>query len=67
MMHVDPNHRVADAMRNAAMRLEQAFAGRGTAPVYADDLAELLLGIAEELDPPLPSGTAVPQANPQEP
>ncbi len=67
MMNADPNHRVADAMRNAALRLEQAFASRGKAHVYADDLAELLLGIAEELDPPLPSGGSGPQAKPQEP
>ena len=63
-MDADANYRVADAMRNAAMRLEQAFAGRGNAPVYADDLAELLLGIAEELDPPLPTGTAGPPTKP---
>jgi hypothetical protein len=51
----DPNYRVADAMRKVALRLDEAF-GRGElACIYANQLAEILLLIAEELDPPLPN------------
>jgi len=50
----DPNYRVADAMRKVALRLDEAFQSGKVACIYANQLAEILLSIAEELDPPLP-------------
>ena len=54
-MNSDPDYRVAGAMRKVAMQLEEAFSSGKLACVYADQLAEILLSIAEELDPPLPN------------
>jgi len=54
-MSSDPNYRVADAMRKVALRLEEAFQTGKVACIYANQLAEILLLIAEELDPPLPT------------
>jgi len=51
----DPNYRVADAMRKVALRLDEAFDSGKLACIYANQLAEILLSIAEELDPPLPN------------
>jgi hypothetical protein len=51
----DPNYRVADAMRKVALRLDEAFQSGKVACIYANQLAEILLSIAEELDPPLPA------------
>ena len=53
-MSSDPNHRVADAFRRAALRLEHAFASGVVVQVDANQLAETLQTIAEDLDPPLP-------------
>ena len=53
-MSPDPNYRVADAMRKVALRLDEAFQSGKVACIYANQLAEILLSIAEELDPPLP-------------
>ena len=53
-MSDDPNYRVADAMRKVALRLDEAFDSGKLACIYANQLAEILLSIAEELDPPLP-------------
>ena len=53
-MSADPNYRVADAMRKVALRLDEAFQSGKVACIYANQLAEILLSIAEELDPPLP-------------
>jgi hypothetical protein len=50
----DPNYRVADAMRKVALRLDEAFESGKVACIYANQLAEILLSLAEELDPPLP-------------
>jgi hypothetical protein len=50
----DPNYRVADAIRKVALRLDEAFESGKVACIYANQLAEILLSIAEELDPPLP-------------
>jgi hypothetical protein len=50
----DPNYRVADAMRKVALRLDEAFESGKVACIYANQLAEILLSIVEELDPPLP-------------
>ena len=54
-MSDDPNYRVADAMRKVALRLDEAFESGKVACIYANQLAEILLSIAEELDPPVPS------------
>ncbi len=54
-MSDDPNYRVADAMRKVALRLDEAFESGKVACIYANQLAEILLSIAEELDPPLPN------------
>ena len=51
----DPNYRVADAMRKVALRLDEAFESGKVTCIYANQLAEILLSIAEELDPPLPN------------
>ena len=53
-MSSDPIQRVADAIRRAALRLERAFESGMVVQVDANQLAETLLTIAEELDPPLP-------------
>ena len=53
-MSDDPNYRVADAMRKVALRLDEAFESGKVACIYANQLAEILLSLAEELDPPLP-------------
>ncbi len=55
MMSADPNFRVADAFRRAALRLDEAFLSGQVVYVYANQLAETLLMIAEDLDPPLPT------------
>jgi len=53
-MSSDSIHRVADAIRCAALRLERAFESGMVVQVDANQLAETLLTIAEDLDPPLP-------------
>lgn len=52
-MSSDPIHRVADAIRHAALRLERAFESGEVSRLDANQLAETLLTIAEDLDPPL--------------
>ena len=54
-MSCDPNHQVADVIRKVALRLEGAFRAGEVDCIHADQLSELLLLIAEELDPPLPT------------
>lgn len=54
-MSPDPNHRVADALRKVALRLEEAFETGEVNRIDAGQLAQILLSIAEELDPPLPN------------
>jgi hypothetical protein len=49
----DTNYRVADAMRKVALRLEEAFQTGKVDSIDANQLSEILLLIAEELDPPL--------------
>jgi hypothetical protein len=56
-MSADPNFRVADAFRRAALRLDEAFQSGQVVFVDANQLAETLLLIAEELDPPIPQTT----------
>jgi hypothetical protein len=52
-MSSDPNYQVADAMRKVALRLDRAFSTGAVACIDANQFAEILLSIAEELDPPL--------------
>ena len=52
-MNSDPDYRVAGAMRKVALRLEEAFSTDEVACIYIEKIAEFLLSIAEELDPPL--------------
>jgi hypothetical protein len=51
----DPNYRVADAIRKVALRLDEAFQTGKVDSIDANRLSEILLLIAEELDPPLPT------------
>ena len=55
MKNEKPEYRVADAIRNvtAAMQTELE-AGRRSTRLDAHDLLDLLLAVADELDPPLP-------------
>ena len=54
-MSSDPKYQVADAMRKVALRLDKAFATGEVAGIDANQVSEILLSIAEELDPPLPN------------
>ena len=48
-------HKIADAFRNVAMRLELALdEGRRSNQIDAEDLRETLLALADELDSPVP-------------
>jgi hypothetical protein len=42
-------------MRKVALRLEEAFQTGKVDSIDANQLSEILLSIAEELDPPLPN------------
>ena len=59
-MNSDPNYRVADAIRKVALRLDRAFVAGMVACIDANQIAEILLSIAEELDPPLPHRETTP-------
>ncbi len=59
-MSLDPNYRVADAIRKVALRLDRAFATGVVACIDANQISEILLSIAEELDPPLPNRETTP-------
>ncbi len=54
-MSSDPNYLVADAIRKVALRLDEAFQTGEVDSIDANRLSEILLLIAEELDPPLPT------------
>ena len=41
-------------MRKVAMRLDKAFAAGAIVRIDGNQISEILLSIAEELDPPLP-------------
>ena len=49
-MSSDPNYRVADAIRKVALRLEEAFQTGKVDSIDANQLSEIFLLIAEELD-----------------
>lgn len=49
-----PEQRIADALRLVAMRLERVLEeGRRSTRIDANDLHETLLGVADEIDPPV--------------
>jgi hypothetical protein len=51
-------NQIADALRAVGARMQQAIdAGQRPRQIDADDLVELLLAVADELDPPV-RGTA---------
>jgi hypothetical protein len=55
MKNEKPEHRVADALRKVARRLdEQLGEGHRSRKIDAEDLLETLLAVADDLDPPLP-------------
>lgn len=47
-------HKIADAIRNVTARMQTAIdEGHQSRMIDADDLIDILLAIADELDPPL--------------
>lgn len=49
-----PNHQLADAYRDVAASVQKAIAdGDRSRAIDADDLVEVLLAIADRLDPPV--------------
>ena len=62
MPTVTTEHKIADAFRVVAMRLEDALErGRRSKKLDANDLLETLLSVADLLDPPIPD-TEEPEA-----
>jgi hypothetical protein len=50
----NPEHKIADALRVVALRLENALEeGRRSTRIDANDLLETLLAVADQLDPPV--------------
>lgn len=55
----DPELKVADAIREVTIAVQQAIAeGYRSRMIDADDLVEVLLAIADRLDPPVPDTVA---------
>lgn len=51
---MNPNHQLADAIRNVTIAVQRAIDdGQRSRQIDADDLVEVLLSIADELDPSL--------------
>jgi len=58
----NPEHKIADALRVVALRLENALEeGRRSSRIDANDLLETLLAVADQLDPPI-SGSPEPES-----
>ena len=56
-------HEIADAIRHVTVRMQQALdQGRRSRTLDAQDLIDILLAIADELDPPLPKNGKRPPA-----
>ena len=54
MKHTKPEHRVADALRKIAHRIDNALCnGVRCRTIDATDLLQTLLSVADELDPPV--------------
>lgn len=50
----NPEHKLADALRVVALRLENTLEeGRRSTRIDANDLLETLLAVADQLDPPI--------------
>ena len=61
----NPEHKLADAFRLVALRLENALEeGRRSNHIDANDLLETLLAMADHLDPPLAKQIATTKACP---
>lgn len=61
----NPEHKIADALRVVALRLENALEeGRRSTRIDANDLLETLLAVADQLDPPLANNVAPTEACP---
>jgi len=55
MKNEKPEHRMADALRKITATMQTELeAGRRSTRLDAHDLLDLLLAVADELDPPLP-------------
>ena len=53
-----PELKIADAIREVTIAMQKAFAdGYRSRMIDADDLVEVLLSIADRLDPPVPEAT----------
>lgn len=54
----NPNHQMADVIREVTASVQTAIAeGYRSRTIDADDLVEVLLAIADRLDPPVPDTT----------
>lgn len=55
---MNPEHKIADALRVVALRLENALEeGRRSTRIDANDLLGTLLAEADQLDPPISEAT----------
>ena len=62
----NPNHPLADAIREVTASVQTAIAeGYRSRMIDADDLVEVLLAIADRLDPPVPDEVAAEFACPE--
>lgn len=51
---MNPDHQLADAIRNVTIAMQRAIEdGHRSRMIDADDLVEVLLAIADQLDPPV--------------
>jgi hypothetical protein len=51
---MNPNHQLADAIRNVTIAMQNAIEnGHRSRVIDADDLVEVLLAIADQLEPPV--------------
>lgn len=57
----NPEHAIADAIRHVTASVQQALdSGCRSRAIDADDIVEILLAIAERLDPPIPASIGEP-------
>ncbi len=62
----NPQHKVADAIREVTAIIQKEIdGGSRSRAIDADDLVEVLLAVADHLDPPVPNLVAAAQACPQ--
>jgi len=55
---MNPEHKIADALRGVALRLENSLEeGLRSIRIDANDLLETLLAVADQLDPPISEAT----------